>query len=110
MFPPFGSRRRRSFTSYRSVSFLPCSLLQFTDQGARNVDKSVQRRHTFGKSVSDSGGKLLLQLGPLVNTMVASFLKFLTKRPVLLCWSIWRKTATCELRPYDATTIVNLRP
>lgn len=38
------------------------SLIQFTDQGARNVDKSVQRASDFGKSVSDAGGKLVLQV------------------------------------------------
>lgn len=32
------------------------TLIQFTDQGARNVDKSVQRASDFGKSVSDAGG------------------------------------------------------
>ena len=37
------------------------TLIQFTDQGARNVDKSVQRAAAFGKSVSDAGGKLVLQ-------------------------------------------------
>ena len=38
------------------------TMLQFTDQGARNVDKSVQRASDFGKSVSDAGGKLVLQV------------------------------------------------
>jgi len=38
------------------------TMLQFTDQGVQNVDKSVQRASDFGKSVSDSGGKLVLQV------------------------------------------------
>ena len=38
------------------------TLLKFTDQGAQNVDKSVQRASDFGKSVSDAGGKLVLQV------------------------------------------------
>lgn len=38
------------------------TMIQFTDQGARNVDKSVQRASDFGKSVSDAGGKLVLQV------------------------------------------------
>ena len=38
------------------------TMLQFTDQGARNVDKSIQRASDFGKSVSDAGGKLVLQV------------------------------------------------
>ncbi|MCM2369485.1 GYD domain-containing protein [Aporhodopirellula aestuarii] len=38
------------------------TLIQFTDQGARNVDKSVQRASDFGKSVSDAGGKLISQV------------------------------------------------
>jgi len=38
------------------------TMLQFTDQGAQNVDKSVQRASDFGKSVSDAGGKLVLQV------------------------------------------------
>ena len=37
------------------------TLIQFTDQGARNVDKSVQRASEFGKSVSEAGGKLVSQ-------------------------------------------------
>ena len=38
------------------------TLIQFTDQGARNVDKSVQRASEFGKSVSGAGGKLVSQV------------------------------------------------
>jgi uncharacterized protein with GYD domain len=38
------------------------TMIQFTDQGARNVDKSVQRALGFGESVSDAGGKLVLQV------------------------------------------------
>ena len=38
------------------------TMLKFTDQGAQNVDKSVQRASDFGKSVSDAGGKLVLQV------------------------------------------------
>ncbi|QDV62545.1 GYD domain-containing protein [Crateriforma conspicua] len=38
------------------------TLIQFTDQGARNVDKSVQRASDFSKSVSDAGGKLVSQV------------------------------------------------
>jgi len=38
------------------------TLIQFTDQGARNVDKSVQRASAFEKSVSDAGGKLISQV------------------------------------------------
>lgn len=38
------------------------TLIQFTDQGARNVDKSVQRASDFAKSVSDAGGKLVSQV------------------------------------------------
>jgi uncharacterized protein with GYD domain len=38
------------------------TMLRFTDQGAQNVDKSVQRASDFGKSVSDAGGKLILQV------------------------------------------------
>ena len=38
------------------------TLLKFTDQGAQNVDKSVQRASDFCKSVSDAGGKLVLQV------------------------------------------------
>lgn len=37
------------------------ALIQFTDQGARNVDKSLDRAADFGKSVSDVGGKLISQ-------------------------------------------------
>ncbi len=37
------------------------SLIQFTDQGARDVDKSVQRASAFDKSVTDAGGKLISQ-------------------------------------------------
>ena len=37
------------------------TLIQFTDQGARNVDDSLQRASAFGQSVSDAGGKLLSQ-------------------------------------------------
>lgn len=38
------------------------SLIQFTDQGACNADKSVSRAAAFGKSVSDAGGKLISQV------------------------------------------------
>ena len=38
------------------------TMLQFTDQGARNVDKSVQRASDFGKSIRDAVGKLALQV------------------------------------------------
>jgi len=37
------------------------TLIQFTDQGARNVDKSLDRASSFGKSVTDAGGKLISQ-------------------------------------------------
>lgn len=37
------------------------TLIQFTDQGARNVDKSLDRASEFGKSVSDVGGSLISQ-------------------------------------------------
>lgn len=37
------------------------TLIQFTDQGARNVDKSLDRASDFDKSVSDVGGKLISQ-------------------------------------------------
>jgi len=37
------------------------TLIQFTDQGARNVDKSLDRASDFGKSVGDAGGKLISQ-------------------------------------------------
>jgi len=37
------------------------TLIQFTDQGARNVGDSLQRASAFGKSVSDAGGKLISQ-------------------------------------------------
>ncbi len=38
------------------------TLLQFTDQGARNVDKSVQRAADFSEAVSKAGGKLVSQV------------------------------------------------
>jgi uncharacterized protein with GYD domain len=35
------------------------ALINFTDQGARNVKESIQRASSFGKSVEAAGGKLL---------------------------------------------------
>ena len=37
------------------------TLVQFTDQGARDIEKSLDRASEFGKSVSDVGGKLISQ-------------------------------------------------
>lgn len=38
------------------------TLIQLTDEGARNVDKSVGRASEFEKSVDAAGGKLISQL------------------------------------------------
>jgi len=38
------------------------TLIRFTDQGARNVDKSLDRASDFGKSVSAADGKLISQM------------------------------------------------
>jgi uncharacterized protein with GYD domain len=38
------------------------TLIRFTDQGARNIDKSVQRASEFGRSVSVAGGKIVSQV------------------------------------------------
>ena len=37
------------------------TLINFTDQGAKHVDESVDRATQFGKMVSAAGGKLLFQ-------------------------------------------------
>ena len=37
------------------------TLVNFTDQGVRNVNDSIQRASSFGQSVEAAGGKLLSQ-------------------------------------------------
>lgn len=87
------------------------ALIQFTDQGAKNVHKSLDRASEFGKSVSDAGGKLISQtwtIGQYDGCVIFEVPDETTGAALLLTLAKDGNVRTQTLRCYDNQEFANL--